>query len=202
MTFRRGIMLGFASCGVYTGGGGLHHVRALESLKAAEPNGRHPSDAGRLTASTRMDCTTTRVVTAGALASAGVAAVLGAGAHMHGWPSLRHVGMLLTDGVLRFATRDPFLAGSGLCVLAVVAFVLVVTAVTERAEDGGRPDPRILVGGLARRVHGDGAPRAAGQRLPGVRRLRSVPRRPPTMQSTRPDNRPVALSPVLGRTTR
>lgn len=202
MTIRRGIVLGFASCGVFTGGGGLHHVRALESLKTAEPNCRHPSGAGCLTTSTRIDHATTRVVTSGVLASAVMATMLGAGAHMHGWSSLRHVGTLLTGRVLRLAARDPLLVGSGLCVLVVVAVVVLVTAVIERAEGGSRPYPRLLVGGLARRVHGGGAPRAAGQQLRGVRLLRSVPRRPPTMQSTRPGNRPLALSPVPGRTTR
>lgn len=202
MTIRRGIVLGFASCGVYTGGGGLHHLRALETLKAAETNRRQPGDAGCLTVSTRTECVTTCVVTAATMASVGMAAVLGSGAHPHEWQSLRHAGMLLTGRVLRLAAHDPLLTGSALCVLAAVAFVVVVMALTERVEHPGRPYPRVLVGGVARSLHLGATTRAAGQRLGGVRRLRSVPRRPPTMQSARPGNRPLAPGRVPGRTSR
>jgi hypothetical protein len=201
VSIRHSIVLGFASCGVYTVGGGLQHVRALESLRAFDSHGRSDSGAGRLSASPRLGRTCRAAVTTGAVVCAVATVVFASDGHLHRWPSLRHMGMVLTHEVLRFAARDPFLAGSGLCVLAVVAFVVAVAAMTTCVDDAGPAYPRILIGGLADRVHIGGRPRAAGQRPRGARR-RSGTRRPPTMQATRPGNRPVALSPVLGRTTR
>lgn len=206
VSIRSGIVLGFATCGVYSGGARLDHIRSLETLKATDtpPAAREPrSGAARLThAPERASLIGAAALTAGAATAVVITTVAPSG-HMPRWSSLAHMGMLLTDRLLHLAVGDPFLVGSLLAILAVVAFAVLVTVVTCPADDASPASPRTLVG-LRAGITVGGTARTPGLRphRAGLRRLTVVTRRPPTLQTSHPATRPVTRNPVLGRTTR
>jgi hypothetical protein len=118
------------------------------------------------------------------------------------WLSLQHMGVVLTHRLQHLALADPFLIGSVLAVLVVAAFAVLVAVVATTTDDSPA-SPRILVGRRAEAAIG-GSPCAPGRRphRAGVRRLRVLTRRPPTVETSYPDNRPIARTPVLRRAKR
>jgi hypothetical protein len=199
-------MMGFATCGVYVGGGGLDHIRGLESLKTSGPH-RGVDAAQRVGAGPAYRelpeeagptaRTVIAVAVAVTMAAPVVITMIGSTGHASWSASLHHMGVLLAGRLPR--RIDPFLVGGGLCVLAVLAFSFVVAVLTCPAESGHDRSSQTLLRGLGR----DENPRASGPRIRGREVRRPADRRPPTMpSSSHPNNRPATLRSVFARAKR
>jgi hypothetical protein len=134
------------------------------------------------------------LLTAGVMMSSVFAVVMMAEGHRSFRSTARHFGVLFSSRAMQRVGHDPFLVGAGLCVLAVLGFVLVTVALISPV--AGPAVQKILPGGVAAARWVEGR-RRRGQ---GARRRGRVARRPSTMGTTRPDTRPAVRKRVLGKT--
>lgn len=207
------VLEGLAVCGAHGAGRGSPPpvvvlggpVPAVRRPASDEPGpappGIGPSQADTLAPGTAAGASSLAVAACAAVCAVVTAVIVSSG-HTSVRSSLRHLGVLLTGRSLRLAATDPFLVGGGLCLLAVLAFVLLIVGVFTPAASVAPVVRRTLVGGLRSypRAGVRRAGRQGGRR--GVHPRSGVARRPPTMEATRPESRPVARTREAGRTER
>ena len=189
----RRIMLAFAMCAANGTGPRQSDIEAQSVAVAGHvPGGIVRGESHGARAACRIGRTTGAVLAAGAMMSTVMALVMMADGHRSFRITFRHLGVLFNERAVQRLVRDPFLVGAGLCVLAVLGFVLVTLALISPASPVRPAVRRALTTGqiwMASRP----------TRRPRVRRPASVARRPRTLRATRPDTRPVTRKRVLGR---
>jgi hypothetical protein len=142
-------------------------------------------------------CTGIAVAVAATATASVVIALLEPTGHTALSSSLHHLCLLLTVRLQRL--NDPLLIGGGFCILAVVAFAVVVAVLTCPAQVGRVRSSQTLLRGLGREED----PLAAGRRIRGRGVRRPADRRPPSMPSSgRPENRPAAVRSRSSRANR